>query len=78
MSAICSEGPAIAVGENDFGDLARRERFGLDRADHLLTPAIADEGIGNADDVFLVIGPGVTRRHKNARYGRDREIARFD
>ena len=36
---------AVAVGENDFGNLARREGLGLDRADHLLTPAVANEGV---------------------------------
>ena len=38
-------GSAIAVGENDFGNLAGRKGLGLDRADHLLTPAIANEGV---------------------------------
>ena len=44
---------AIAVGDNDLRDLARRFRLGLDRADHLFAPAVADQRIGDADDILV-------------------------
>ena len=41
---------AVAGDGDDFADLAAGERLGLDRADHLLPPAVAGEGVAHADD----------------------------
>ena len=42
-------GVGVAVGDVERVDLARGERLGLDRADHLLAPAVALHGVGDAD-----------------------------
>ena len=45
--------PRFAIGQDDLGHEARSERFGLDRADEFLTPAIADMGVGDPDHELL-------------------------
>jgi hypothetical protein len=54
----------VAVGQNDLGNLTRRQGLGLDRADHFLTPTVADECIGNANHV-LFGGRGLTSQAQN-------------
>ena len=46
-------GAVLAVGDDHLRDLARRFRLGLDRADHLFTPAVADQRIGDAHHIFI-------------------------
>jgi hypothetical protein len=44
---------AVAIGDDHFRDEAGGFRLGLDRADHFLAPAIADQRVGDADDEFI-------------------------
>ena len=43
----------FAIGQNDLRNQARCERFGFDRADEFLAPAIADMSIGDPDYELL-------------------------
>ena len=49
MSAICSAAPPLRFATTTLLDHAAGERLRLDRADHLLAPAVADERVGHAD-----------------------------
>ena len=47
-------GVGVAVGDVERGDLAGGERLRLDRADHLLAPAVALHGVRDADGVAVL------------------------
>ena len=49
-------GVGVAVRDVELGDLAGSERLRLDRADHLLTPAIALHRVRHADRIVLRVG----------------------
>jgi hypothetical protein len=47
-------GATIAVDDDHLVHQAASGGFGLDGADHLLAPAIADEGVANADNIAAI------------------------
>ena len=54
---------AVAVDNNDAVDKPARRRLGLDRTDHLLAPAVADERVAHAHDVAALLLHAVIGRH---------------
>src|SRR4029453_19265803 len=76
-------GRAAVLGDgDDLADLATGQGLGLDRADHLLAPAVAGQGVAHPDDPLLVrppaptggrvVVPAAAGRHGQA-YGGDQE-----
>ena len=57
MSSSLPGGVGVAMGIlDDVADLARLGGLGLDRAAHLLAPAVAGDGVGHADRVAAAGG----------------------
>ena len=52
-SAICSAGPPLRLATMTFETMPEASACGLDRADHFLAPAVADQRVGDADDKFV-------------------------
>ena len=63
----------VAMGDVELGDLAGGERLRLDRADHLLAPAIALHGVGDADRVAVLARAAETAEAKHGRAGQERQ-----
>src|SRR4029450_3297343 len=54
-------GRAAVLGDgDDLADLAAGQGLGLDRADHLLAPAVAGQGVAHPDDPLLARPPAPT------------------
>ena len=52
-SAICSDGPPLRLATMTLETMPEASRLRLDRADHLLAPAVADQRVGDADHIFV-------------------------
>ena len=67
----------VAVRDVELGDLAGGERLRLDRADHLLAPAIALHGVGDADRVAVLAPRAGRTPRRRARGRRSGSMARY-